>query len=91
MRQCSHRASNGAGEEVARHEAAYKLLSNLDAIVRFCCRAVGRPGAKRFGAQLADPYAEPDMAWEAEVCLCLPCHIWTLQVISALLSVAFAA
>lgn len=68
------------GEEVARHEAAYKLLSNLDAIVRFCCRAVGRPGAKRFGAQLADPYAEPDMAWEAEV------DVMLRHVISALVS-----
>ena len=56
-----------AGDEYARHEAAYKLMRNLDAIVRFCCRAVGTSGSKQFGAPLADPYAKPDMDWAPEV------------------------
>ena len=36
---------------------------NFDAIVRFACRGVGRPGQKRFQAPLADPFAEPDVAF----------------------------
>ena len=54
-------------------------MKNLDAVVRFCCRAAGSPGTKQFGAPLADPYATPDMAWAPEVTdpLSLPlysCH-----------------
>lgn len=56
-----------AGEEAARHEAAFKLVGNLDAIVRFCCRAAGTPGSKQFSAPLADPYANPNMDWAPEV------------------------
>lgn len=50
------------GEEAARHEAAYKLLGNFDAVVRFAARATGAPGVKRFQAPLADPYAQSDDA-----------------------------
>eukprot|EP00951_Prasinocladus_malaysianus_P049189 scaffold666969_cov97-Prasinocladus_malaysianus.AAC.1 len=39
----------------------------MDAIVRFCCRATGTTGRKQFGAQLADPYAEPNMDWAPDV------------------------
>jgi len=55
------------GDEAARHEAAYKLAHNLEAVVRFCCRAAGRPGAKQFSAPLADPCAEPDLSWQPAV------------------------
>jgi len=55
------------GDEAARQEAACKLLRNLDAVVRFCCRGAGSPGAKQFTAPLADPYAKPNMDWAPEV------------------------
>jgi glutathione S-transferase len=49
-------------------------MKNLDAIVRFCCRGAGSPGAKQFGAPLADPYAKPNMDWAPEVLLDTPLH-----------------
>ncbi len=45
------------GAEAARHEAAYKLASNADNVVRFAARGCGQPGRKTFQAPLADPYA----------------------------------
>uniref|UniRef100_A0A7S0Q824 GST N-terminal domain-containing protein n=1 Tax=Coccolithus braarudii TaxID=221442 RepID=A0A7S0Q824_9EUKA len=48
------------GEAGARHEAAFKLLSNLDAVVRFAARGSGQRGSKTFQAPLADPYAIAD-------------------------------
>lgn len=36
------------GEEAARHEAAFRLLQNLPAVVKFALRGCGSPGAKRF-------------------------------------------
>ena len=41
-------------EEEARHEAAYKLISNSKNVARFACRR------KQFQAPLADPYAVPN-------------------------------
>tara|TARA_B100000497_G_C7351456_1_gene229328 strand:+ start:20 stop:427 length:408 start_codon:yes stop_codon:yes gene_type:complete len=55
------------GDEAARHEAAYKLVSNYDAIVKFCCRGMGERGAKQFGAPLADPTAVPNLNYKDKV------------------------
>lgn len=59
------------GEELARQEAAYKLLRNYQAIARFALRATGSVGKKRFQAPLADPYAEPNLAYEEDMLSCL--------------------
>jgi len=48
-----------SGEEDARHEAAFKLTSNREGVVRFAARGAGEPGRIRFSAPLADPYATP--------------------------------
>ena len=48
------------GERAHRAEAAYKLIRNHEAIVKFSCRGAGEKGAKRFQAPLADPYAVPN-------------------------------
>ncbi|CAM9555828.1 unnamed protein product, partial [Sphacelaria rigidula] len=57
-------AINDPGEDGARHEAAYKLAGNAEAVGRFACRGAGRgsgwsllPGR----APLADPNAQPNM------------------------------
>jgi glutathione S-transferase len=47
-------------EEEARHEAAYKLISNSKNVARFACRGAGEAGRKQFQAPLADPYAVPN-------------------------------
>jgi glutathione S-transferase len=47
------------GDAAARAEAAYKLVSNHDAITRFALRGAGEPGQKKFRAPLADPTAIP--------------------------------
>lgn len=58
----------GALEAGAAHEAAWRVLSNGPAIARFALRGAGTPGQKRFGAELADPYAVPAQgAIEADV------------------------
>lgn len=47
-----------------RHEAAYKLTGNADAVARFSCRGAGRGSGWSFlpgRAPLADPNAEPNM------------------------------
>lgn len=36
------------GEENARHEAAYKLLRNIEAVAKFALRGAGQPGRKQF-------------------------------------------
>jgi glutathione S-transferase len=36
------------GEDGARHEAAYKLTKNHEAVAKFALRGAGEPGAKRF-------------------------------------------
>lgn len=36
------------GEEASRHQAAYRLIMNHDAVVNFALRGAGSPGAKRF-------------------------------------------
>ena len=59
--------SMNPGDEAARHEAAYKLISNYDAVVKFCCRGMGEPGAKQFGAPLADPTAVPNLNYKEKV------------------------
>lgn len=50
-------------EAAAPHEAAYRVLDNHEAIVRFMCRGAGTPGNWSNGrpdrAELADPYAKP--------------------------------
>jgi glutathione S-transferase len=47
-------------EEEARHEAAYKLISNSKNVARFACRGAGEEGRKQFQAPLADPNAVPN-------------------------------
>jgi glutathione S-transferase len=59
------------GEEGARHEAAFQLISNAKNIVCFCCRGAGEAGRPSFHAELADPYAEPNYDFEPNVDVCL--------------------
>jgi glutathione S-transferase len=54
-----------------RHEAAYCLILNHDAIVTFSTRGAGAPGRPSFHAELADPYAEPNDAYCDAVDVCL--------------------
>jgi len=51
------------GDEAARFEAAYKLVTNRNAVIKFALRGAGSPGRKRFQAPLADPYAEPALEY----------------------------
>ena len=55
------------GEEAARHEAAYKLTRNHEAVVQFALRGAGKPGAKSFQAPLADPYAGPELDYQEQM------------------------
>ncbi len=55
------------GELRDRQEAAYKLIRNHEAVVKFAARGTGKKGAKRFQAPLADPYAEPNEASYSDV------------------------
>ena len=50
------------GKEVeARHEAAYKLISNSKNVARFGLSSnASKEGSKQFSAPLADPYAVPN-------------------------------
>ena len=50
------------GDDAACHEAAYKLLSNFENVVRFAARGTGAAGRPSFQAPLADPNATPDPA-----------------------------
>jgi glutathione S-transferase len=59
------------GEEAARREAAFKLISNHQDVVRFAARGAGEPGEKRFQAPLADPYAKPNQGVVEAVDVCL--------------------
>jgi len=61
------RPENDPGEQAAREEAAAKFLRNNEAIVRFALRGAGSPGAKRFQAPLADPYAVPALEYQADL------------------------
>ncbi len=63
--------SMNRGVEDARHEAAHKLITNYENIVKFACRGMGEPGRKQFGAPLADPYAVPNFNYETRVDECL--------------------
>lgn len=59
------------GDEAARHEAAFKLVSNNVAVARFAARGAGEEGEPRFQAPLADPYAKPNEAMVPAVDTCL--------------------
>lgn len=57
-----------------RHEAAYKLIGNAEAVAKFACRGAGRgsgwnllPGR----APLSDPNATPNLAILPDVDYCL--------------------
>lgn len=59
---------------VLRHEAAYKLTGNAEAVAKFACRGAGRgsgwnllPGR----APLSDPNARPNMEILPDVDYCL--------------------
>eukprot|EP00903_Cladosiphon_okamuranus_P019526 g17957.t1 len=74
--------NNNPGEEGARHEAAYKLTGNAEAVAKFACRGSGRgsgwnllPGR----APLSDPNATPNLDILPDVDFCLR------RVVSALL------
>ena len=43
------------GVTAARHEAAYRLITNHQRIVRFASRGASEPGIPSFHAELADP------------------------------------
>ncbi|KAK3250640.1 hypothetical protein CYMTET_39985 [Cymbomonas tetramitiformis] len=58
------------GMQQARREAARRLLGNLSAVTKFCCRAVGDKG-RRYGSQLANPDAVPNEEAEPVVRLAL--------------------
>lgn len=60
-----------AGDEAARHEAAFKLVKNHAAIAAFAARGAGEPGDKQFQAPLADPYAKPSKEALPAVDVCL--------------------
>eukprot|EP00904_Undaria_pinnatifida_P006533 jgi/Undpi1/3009/HiC_scaffold_14.g06386.m1 len=67
-------SSNDPGDTGARHEAAYKLTGNAEAVARFACRGAGRgsgwsmlPGR----APLSDPNATPNLEIIADVDYCL--------------------
>jgi glutathione S-transferase len=60
-----------AGDEAARHEAAFALTSNHREVVLFACRGAGVPGSPSFHAELADPYAEPNEEFSQPVDVCL--------------------
>lgn len=54
-------------DEVARREAAERIVANHEAIVKFCLRAVGQPGMPRVSSPLADPNAIPNEKFTAQV------------------------
>lgn len=56
--------------EIYRVQAATKLITNHDAVTKFCLRAKGTPG-KHFTAALADPYAKPNLDYEGPVAAAL--------------------
>jgi glutathione S-transferase len=58
-------------EDDARHEAAFRLVSNPAAVVQFACRGAGERGRPSFHAELADPYAEPSEEFVDAVDICL--------------------
>ena len=64
-------AATGGGEEEARHEAAFYLVANHAAVVRFAARGAAPAGRPSFHAELADPNAEPNEAFYPAVDVCL--------------------
>lgn len=59
------------GPEAARHEAAYYLASNSEAVIQFAARGAGERGRPAFPAELADPNAVPNEDVVDLVDLCL--------------------
>lgn len=55
------------GDEASRHEAAYMLVKNHEAVTKFALRGAGKPGVKQFQAPLADPYATPALEYLEEM------------------------
>ena len=55
------------GDNAARLEAAYKLVANHKAVVRFALRGAGKPGPKKFQAPLADPTAIPEEKYTSDM------------------------
>ncbi|CAM9197623.1 unnamed protein product [Hapterophycus canaliculatus] len=67
-------SKNNPGEEGARHEAAYQVTRNAEAVARFACRGAGKgsgwnllPGR----APLSDPNASPNLDILPDVDYCL--------------------
>jgi glutathione S-transferase len=57
--------------EKDRQEAAFCLMSNHEVIVTFATRGAGESGRPSFQAELADPYAEPNLEFLSSVDICL--------------------
>ena len=55
------------GAEAARHEAAYRLAANAEAVARFAARGASEPGRPAFAAELADPNAEANEEFVAPI------------------------
>ena len=56
-----------AGADMARREAAARVIENRDKLVPFCLRAVGARGSPRVSAPLSDPNAKPDLRFTQQV------------------------
>ncbi|CAN0158888.1 unnamed protein product [Pylaiella littoralis] len=54
-------------EDLARRQAAAKLVGNRKAVVPFALRGVGLPGVPGAMAELADPYAKPNQNFSPPV------------------------
>lgn len=66
------------GDDVARQTAAYRLINNHEAVVKFALRGAGTPGRKRFQAPLADPFATPALEYLEEMDEALRYVAWAL-------------
>jgi len=62
---------SAGGRMAARHEAAHRVITNHQSIVRFASRGASEPGMPSFHAELSDPFAEPREDFKAPLDICL--------------------